>query len=213
MAFNLTAQLNLVGPTNIKQIASQIKKDLGNINATVQFKLDPNVAKNVAGLSSSLKTLNSTFASTVTSATAASSAIKSFGNSINSIKINNIPQKINATANSITSLNKESTESVKALAGASGELVEFGKQAGLAVRRFVAFSAVTSIIYGVTNSINNGVQAFIDYDKELVKLQQVTGESASGLAKLQSQITNLSVAYGVTLRLKKCINDPELVES
>ena len=62
-------------------------------------------------------------------------------------------------------------------------------------------------------SINNGVQAFIDYDKELVKLQQVTGESASGLAKLQSQITNLSVAYGVTLRLKKCINDPELVES
>ena len=198
MAFNLTAQLNLVGPTNIKQIASQIKKDLGNINATVQFKLDPNVAKNVAGLSSSLKTLNSTFANTVTSATAASSAIKSFGNSINSIKINNIPQKINATANSITSLNKESTESVKALAGASSELVEFGKQAGLAVRRFVAFSAVTSIIYGVTNSINNGVQAFIDYDKELVKLQQVTGESASGLSKLQSQITNLSVAYGVS---------------
>jgi len=198
MAFNLTAQLNLVGPTNIKQIASQIKKDLGNINAKVQFKLDPNVAKNVAGLSSSLKTLNSTFANTVTSATAASSAIKSFGNSINSIKINNIPQKINATANSITSLNKESTESVKALAGASSELVEFGKQAGLAVRRFVAFSAVTSIIYGVTNSINNGVQAFIDYDKELVKLQQVTGESASGLSKLQSQITNLSVAYGVS---------------
>jgi len=198
MAFNLTAQLNLQGPTNVKQIAAQIKKDLGNINANITFKLDPAVTKNVAALSSSLKGLNAAFGSTTTSATAASAAIKAFGNSINSVKINNVPQQINAAANAVNKLNKASASSAKDLGSASAEMQEFGKQAGLAIRRFVAFSTVTSVIYGLTNSISQGVQAFIDYDKELVKLQQVTGESSSGLAKLQEQITNLSTTFGVS---------------
>jgi len=198
MAFNLTAQLNLQGPTNVKQIAAQIKKDLGNINANITFKLDPAVTKNVAALSSSLKGLNAAFGSTTTSATAASAAIKAFGNSINSVKINNVPQQINAAANAVNKLNKASASSAKDLGSASAEMQEFGKQAGLAIRRFVAFSTVTSVIYGLTNSISQGVQAFIDYDKELVKLQQVTGESSTGLAKLQEQITNLSTTFGVS---------------
>lgn len=198
MAFNLTAQLNLRGPTNVKQIAAQIKKDLGNINASVTFKLDPAVTKNVAALSSSLKGLNAAFGSTTTSATSATAAIKAFGNSINSIKINNVPQQINAAANAVNKLNKASASSAKDLGSASAEMQEFGKQAGLAIRRFVAFSTVTSVIYGLTNSISQGVQAFIDYDKELVKLQQVTGESAAGLSKLQEQITNLSTTFGVS---------------
>jgi TP901 family phage tail tape measure protein len=196
--FNLTAQLNLKGPTNVKQIAAQIKKDLGTLNANVQFKLDPAASKNVAALSSSLKVLNANFASTVKSANAATSAIKAFGNSVNSVKINNVPQQINQTSSAIAKLNKVSSSTSGGLQNAATEMQEFGKQAGLAVRRFVAFSAVTSVIYGVTNSINNGIQAFIDYDKELVKLQQVTGESAAGLSKLQSQITNLAVEFGVS---------------
>jgi hypothetical protein len=196
--FNLTAQLNLKGPTNVKQIAAQIKKDLGTLNANVQFKLDPAASKNVAALSSSLKVLNANFASTVKSANAATSAIKAFGNSVNSVKINNVPQQINQTSSAIAKLNKVSSSTSGGLQNAATEMQEFGKQAGLAVRRFVAFSAVTSVIYGVTNSINNGIQAFIDYDKELVKLQQVTGESAAGLSKLQSQIGNLAVEFGVS---------------
>jgi TP901 family phage tail tape measure protein len=196
--FNLTAQLNLKGPTNVKQIAAQIKKDLGALNANVQFKLDPAASKNVAALSSSLKVLNANFASTVKSANAATSAIKAFGNSVNSVKINNVPQQINQTSSAIAKLNKVSSSTSGGLQNAATEMQEFGKQAGLAVRRFVAFSAVTSVIYGVTNSINNGIQAFIDYDKELVKLQQVTGESAAGLSKLQSQISNLAVEFGVS---------------
>ena len=196
--FNLTAQLNLKGPTNVKQIAAQIKKDLGSLNANVQFKLDPAAAKNVSALASSLKTLNSNFATTVKSANSATAAIKAFGNSINSVKITNVPQQINQTSSAITKLNKVSAGSAKGLQSAATEMQEFGKQAGLAVRRFVAFSAVTSVIYGVTSSINNGIQAFIDYDKELVKLQQVTGESAAGLSKLQSQIGNLAVEFGVS---------------
>jgi len=197
-AFNLTAQLNLRGPNNIRQIAAKIRKDLGNINANVTFKLDPSAIKNTTALAGALNKLNASFITTSKSAGSATSAIKAFGAAVSSINIKNVPQQLNASASAITKLNSSAQSSGKAIATASTEMQEFGRQAGLAVRRFTAFSTVTSIIYGVTNSVNQGVQAFIDYDKELVKLQQVTGESAQGLGKLQSQISSLSVGLGVS---------------
>ena len=196
--FNLTAQLNLVGPTNVKQIAAQIKKDLGNVNATVNFKLDPAATKNVTALTSALKQLNSTLSSTNKSASSAAAAIRSLGQSVNSVKLNNIPQQINNIAKSVSTLKNNSSKAQSSVAGIANEMEEFGKQAGLAVRRFTAFATVTSVIYGLTNSINKGIQAFIDYDKELVRLQQVTGQSLQGLSALQSRITDLSTSLGVS---------------
>ena len=40
-AFNLTAQINLRGPANIKSIAADIKRQLGAIEGNVTFKIDP----------------------------------------------------------------------------------------------------------------------------------------------------------------------------
>ena len=96
--FNLTAQLNLVGPSNVKQIAAQIRKDLGTVNANVNFKLDPAATKNVTALNSALKQLNTTLASTNTSATSAANAIKNLGKSINSVKASNLSQQLNNAA-------------------------------------------------------------------------------------------------------------------
>jgi len=195
--FNLTAQLNLVGPSNVKQIAAQIKKDLGTVNANINFKLDPTATKNVTALNSALKQLNSTLGNTNTSATSAANAIKNLGKSINSVKASNLSQQLNTAAKATNNLNKSNTAIKSSIASVNNEMQEFGKQAGLAVRRFSAFATVTSVIYGLTNSVSRGVQAFIDYDKELVRLQQVTGQSLKGLSSLQSTITNLSTSLGV----------------
>ena len=108
--FNLTAQLNLVGPTNVKQIAAQIKKDLGNVNATVNFKLDPTATKNVTALTSALQKLNSTLSATNKSASSAASAIKMLGQSVNSVKLNNIPQQVNNISKSVSSLNNNAAK-------------------------------------------------------------------------------------------------------
>ncbi len=195
--FNLTAQLNLVGPSNIRQIAAQIRRDLGTVNANVNFKLDPAATKNVTALNSALKQLNSTLGNTNTTATSASNAIKNLGKSINSVKASNLSQQLNNAAKATSNLSKSNSTVKTSIASVNNEMQEFGKQAGLAVRRFSAFATVTSVIYGVTNSISRGVQAFIEYDKELVRLQQVTGQSLKGLSSLQSTITSLSTTLGV----------------
>ena len=196
-AFNLTAQLNLKGPTNVGVIVSDIKKQLGTISANVNITISANAAKNVTQLNSALLNLNKTFQATQVSATSAANAIAQFNAAVNNINIKAYQTGVNSATTASQQLTSSQANVSKALQSSSSEMEEFGKQAGLAVRRFSAFSAVTSVIFGLTNAFSKGVSSFVDFDKELVKLQQVTGESASGLGTLQNTITSLSTKLGV----------------
>ena len=86
-AFNLTAQLNLKGPTNVGVIVSDIKKQLGTISANVNITISANAAKNVTQLNSALLNLNKTFQATQVSATSAANAIAQFNAAVNNINI------------------------------------------------------------------------------------------------------------------------------
>ena len=196
-AFNLTAELNLRGPSNIKTVVADIRRQIGTINANVNIKLDPNATRNATQLNSALKSLNSTFGQTQTAATNAARAIANFGSAINRINIKSLPQQINNSAAAVTKLSNASAGSSKAIQAATTEMQEFGKQSFLAIKRFAAFSLSAGAIYQVTNAVSKGVEAFIEYDRQLVKLQQVTGESANGLRNLSGTITSLATGLGV----------------
>jgi len=197
-AFNLTAQLNLKGPTNIGAITSSIKQQLGTITANVDLKINQSSIKNVAQLNAGLQQLNKTLSSTTTTAASAAQALTALGQAVGSINIKNLPQQLTASSNAINQIHTESNNAKKELAQATTQMEEFGKQSALAVRRFAAFSIVTSSIYALSNSINKGIEAFIEYDQQFVKLQQVTGQSANGLKSLSQEITSLSVGLGVS---------------
>lgn len=196
-AFNLTAQLNLRGPANVGAVVSNIRRQLGSINANVNVTINPSTTRNVTQLNSALRNLNSTFGTTATSARNAAQAIGAFGNAINRININNASRQLSSTASALTKINNAAKGTSANVATASSEMQEFGRQAGLAVRRFAGFSIGTAAIFSITNAINKGVEAFIEYDRQFVKLQQVTGESAGGLQRLGDQITGLSTGLGV----------------
>jgi TP901 family phage tail tape measure protein len=197
-SFNLTAELNLRGPSNITTVVAGIRRQLGSITANVDLKINPTTTRNVAQLTAGLRALNTTLNSTTTSATSAANAIAALSRSVNSVNIKNLPSQVTATNTALSKLSSLSHSSQSALQGATTEMQEFGKQAGLAVRRFTAFSASAGVIFGLTNAINRGVQAFITYDKEFVKLQQVTGQTSAGLKDLSDEITRLSTAFGVS---------------
>jgi Phage-related minor tail protein len=199
-AFNLTAQLNLAGPSNVNVVVSSIKKQLGNISANVNVNINPAAAANVSKLNASLNALNKTLASTKTNASAASTAISQFGAAVSKVgnSTNNISVNIKAAAQATNQLQNSASQATQPLQKASTEMQEFGKQSALAIRRFAAFSVVSGLIFSVTNAISKGVAAFIEYDKEFVKLQQVTGDSATALSGLASKITKLSVELGVS---------------
>jgi TP901 family phage tail tape measure protein len=199
-AFNLTAQINLRGPSNVRNIVSDIRRQLGTITGDVNLRINPATTRNVTVLNTALTTLNNNLTITTNNATNAANAIRQFGASIAAINnntaglnrnLNNAAAAANNAADNIGNAGRQTRE-------ASGQMVEFGRTAGLAVRRFAAFSMSAGAIMGLTNAMRQGIDAFIDYDKQFVKLQQVTGESASGLSQLSNTITQLSTSLGVS---------------
>ena len=197
-AFNLTAQINIAGPANIKPVVGKIQKQLKGIKTTVDIKIDKRVAaqlrsinKNITSLNSSLKTLNKTS--------------QGASRGLNSLASGSVSNKIARTSQSMNALSRAAKNSGNTLQNTnkqlqkSGNLMQaFGKHVGLAAKKFAAFSLVTGIIYRVSNAIDVAVSEFVSFDRELVKISQVTGTSMKGLGGLEKTIRNLSTSLGVS---------------
>lgn len=72
-----------------------------------------------------------------------------------------------------------------------------GKAFSLSVRRFAAFSVATRAVSLFTNTLGNAVQDAIDFERQLIKVGQVTGKTVGQLRGLTKQITSLSTGFGV----------------
>jgi len=77
------------------------------------------------------------------------------------------------------------------------EMEKIGFQAANTAKKFGAFLAVSTIFVGLTSSIRDGVSAAIEYEKQMAKIAQVTGNSIKNLGSLDKEITRLSTSLGV----------------
>jgi TP901 family phage tail tape measure protein len=72
-----------------------------------------------------------------------------------------------------------------------------GKAFALSIRRFAAFSIATRAVGLFTSTLSDAVQTSIDFERQLIKVSQVTGKSLTQLRGLTKQITDLSTGFGV----------------
>ena len=197
--FNLTAEINLRGPSNVRQVVDKIRKQLTGLSANVDLKFDNKIAAQVSSANKTFQTFNQTLRQTQSVAKATAS---SFGQLKQATQaLNSSAKNVSASMKTISSASQSSTANIKKTAAATQvmttEFQEFGKQSALAVRRFAAFATVTGVIYKVSNAITSATQDFVDFEKELVKVAQVSNLSISGLQGLVNNITRLSTGFGV----------------
>lgn len=81
--------------------------------------------------------------------------------------------------------------------GASS-LANFGAQAGLAARRFLAFTVAAGAMVNLVQQVKDGIKAAVDFDLSMNKVAQVSSESASSIAGLRQTISGLSTSFGVS---------------
>lgn len=72
-----------------------------------------------------------------------------------------------------------------------------GKAFALSIRRFAAFSIATRAVGLFTSTLSDAVQTSIDFERQLIKIAQVTGKSVGQLRGLTKEITSLSTGFGV----------------
>ncbi len=200
--FNLTAQLNLRGPSNIRPVIDNLRKQLGSINVSINPTIDPAAARNVTALQNSLGRLNSTLSQTTVLASNASRSISSLSTAIANVgsNIRTLPNNVNTATKSLNNASQAATTTKNNVTKAGNAFEYFGTQSALAVRRFAAFATVTSIIYKFTNAISSSSAEFIKFNTEIVRVSQVTDKSLKELGPLVKQITSLSTGLGVASR-------------
>lgn len=198
-AFNLTAELNLRGPSNLKQLAASIRRELGTIDANVNVKIDRGAERSIVSSTTALNRLNRELQTTATASATSTNNITNLVAALNSLSgalsgSNNSMQRIVATSEQTV---QQMSRIKKNTAVARDEMEEFGRQSALAVRRFAAFNFATSIIYGFYNATSKALGEFIEFDRQLIRLTQITGESYSELSRITETITGLSTGLGV----------------
>ena len=71
-------------------------------------------------------------------------------------------------------------------------------QAGVALRRFVAFSVAAGSISKIVGGFKSGVASAIEYDLALNKIQQTSGDTSTAINAINAEIGRLSTSLGVS---------------
>lgn len=197
--FDLTAEINLRGPSNIRTVIADIRRQLGTIQANVDVQINPATARNLDTLNRNFGDFNRTLATTRTSADATAASLRNLAQAIQNTsgRSNQLPRNLQQINNATQNLTRDNNNAARATRDLTGSFEDFGRQSALAVRRFAAFATVTGVIYKVSSAITSAAKDFIDFDKELVRVAQVTDTSVKNLGSLVNQITQLSTKFGV----------------
>jgi TP901 family phage tail tape measure protein len=189
-AFNLTAEINLRGPSNLNRVVADIRRQLSTVS--LNLNISPTATRGIQGAVSQVQALNNVLQSATANANTLNAALANLGTSIGNAAngMNNLGTGLNNVNNQIGNVRRNTAD-------AAFSMEEFGRQSAIAVRRFAAFSVPTAAIYGMVRAITSAYQEFITFNKELVRLQQVTGATANGLKAVTDEITRLSTNFGV----------------
>ena len=115
-------------------------------------------------------------------------------NDLGSININ---VGIQQNAQALSGINRQLEKTNKAAGSASKSMNFLNKGLAEAARRFSVITVATGSFIALARGIRNSVGAAVEFERELVKISQVTGTSVGSLDSLQKRVTGLSTQLGV----------------
>ena len=110
-------------------------------------------------------------------------------------QLNNI--KVNVAVSGASAASKNLNKITKGANQATSAANRMGKAFAVSVRRFAAFSIATRVVGLFTRSLGDAVSEAIAFERELIKVSQVTGKTMTQLKGLTAEITRLSTKWGV----------------
>lgn len=187
MAIDLTAEINARLGASVKVEADKLLKRM-SITAPIEIKITGAGRKTISKMTDTLKGLNAELKSVAVNSRLASTGLQGLNKAFSSI--GNSSRQLNQTVASTQKVTKTTKE-------ATDQVAEFGRVAGLALRRNAGFIIATSAIYGLGRAITSSFSEAVRFEKELVKVAQVSNRSVGSLQPLVNEITKLSTGLGV----------------
>tara|TARA_B100000676_G_scaffold22528_3_gene19742 strand:- start:8879 stop:17368 length:8490 start_codon:yes stop_codon:yes gene_type:complete len=103
-----------------------------------------------------------------------------------------------ANANAqIANVGKAANNASKSLGNASRSAQSLGSALGAAARRFASITLATGFFLGLVRGISDAVGRAVEFEREMLKISQVTGKTSGELRGLTKEVTRLSIGLGV----------------
>jgi hypothetical protein len=111
-------------------------------------------------------------------------------------QLNSVTVKIQAQGAS--KANKQIKQLSKTTKEASDNAAAMGRSFAVSFKRFAAFSIATRAVGLLTRSLADAVGEALDFERQLIKVAQVTGKTVGELDGLVKEIRNLATGLGVS---------------
>ena len=98
----------------------------------------------------------------------------------------------------LAQVNKQMQNVSRSASASSKSVSNLNRNLSEAARRFSVITVATGTMLALARSIKNAVGEAIAFERELVKISQVTGKSVSQLSGLTDEITRLSTSLGAS---------------
>lgn len=192
MAFDINARLRISSVANLTSIANDIRREvtraLQNVPITATINISGNAASVFQNLSNSIGNFSRSLQSLQGLANTTANSLS---------KLYQIQGPISATSNinnygiGLQQLGLKAKE-------VAFSFEQFGAQAGLAVRRFLAFSIAAGGIISLVSAIGNGIRSAVQFNSEMVRVAQVSEDGAAVIGRVSEEITRVATTYGVS---------------
>ncbi len=191
--FNVIAQIQLQTPPNLAQVAQQVRNAFQNISGKINISLPPGFVTQLTGIQNSLTLINGQLKTLAATGPGAAKTFAGVG-----AAAGQSTTKVAGFTSTVRTLSAQNSTLLKTTEDATDGLTEFGKSAGLAARRFTGFTVVASALIGTITAIKTAVQEALEFNRELIRISQVSGDTAATTRGLEREVSRLSSAYGVS---------------
>ena len=160
-----------------------------NINAHVILQGPKNISAVAKNIQTQLQNINVAIGVNIP---------KNVQNQINALNkqlnnLNSTNQKVTSGANSAASSIQGIGNQAKQTSNAMQVL---GKETALTFKRFAAAGIVTATFFKMTQAIGTAIPKALEFERGLVRLQQITGSTRKGLDKLKNSVNSLAKNFG-----------------
>jgi len=192
MAFNINAQVILSGPKNLGKISKQIQQGLGK-SGSIKVAIDPSSLRNIKILNSTVSNLNGNIANLNQSATKLQSTLTGVNSGLSKANTatSNFSKNQNNTASSINNVNK-------ALQQQNQQLGNLGKRFLSTAKTAIAFGLISRPIYDLQRAFIGATKDAVAFEREIVRISQVTGQTVKQLSNLRNDINRLATSLGIS---------------
>ena len=112
--------------------------------------------------------------------------------------LNTVNIKVKADPRSMAQTNRQLQNVSKNSRAASKDINNLNRSLQEATRRFSVITLATGTLLSFVTGFKNATKAAIEFERELLKISQVTGKSVQQLQGLTKEVTRLSTAFGVS---------------